>query len=293
MPSITEKGMLVRLSITQWTARKHDKKITNEVAHAHNASADAGRYNKTLLAKSALEKVSQAATAVREFHYENTLPWRDDGARILPCANYQPYTDKMRSLKRAFESEVRDFLANYSAYVDDARVRLNGMFNEADYPPDYEVERRFSFETLIYPLPAAQDFRVTLADEELATIKADIENSVTQAASAAMGDLWQRVHDNVKHMHDRLSIYQVEDGKTKNRFHDTLVTNLRDLVELLPRLNLTGDARLEEMRQRLAKELCAEDPQTLRENEAARASVASAADQILRDMAGYTGQAAA
>ena len=40
--SLTDKAMLARLSITQWTARKLDKRVTEEVRVHHGASADAG-----------------------------------------------------------------------------------------------------------------------------------------------------------------------------------------------------------------------------------------------------------
>jgi len=43
------------------------------------------------------------------------------------------------------------------------------------------------------------------------------------------GDLWSRLRDVVSHMVDRLN-------EPESRFHATLVTNIFDLVELLPRL---------------------------------------------------------
>lgn len=39
-------SIVVSLSIGQWTARRLDKKVTNEVNTQHSASEDAGRYNK-------------------------------------------------------------------------------------------------------------------------------------------------------------------------------------------------------------------------------------------------------
>ncbi len=83
--------MLCGLRISGWSARKLDRKVTDETNHAHGAASDAGRYNKALLAKDALAAVVTAANAARTFHYARTLPWLDDGARILPAAAYADF----------------------------------------------------------------------------------------------------------------------------------------------------------------------------------------------------------
>lgn len=75
MNNLTEKAMLVRLSISQWTARKYDKKISREVASLHNTSSDAGRYNKVLIAKQAIEAIQKIVSESRTYHYINTLAW--------------------------------------------------------------------------------------------------------------------------------------------------------------------------------------------------------------------------
>ena len=72
-------------------------------------------------------------------------------------------------------------------------------------------------------------------------------------------------------------------------FRDSLVTNIRDLCELIPRLNFTDDARLEELRTQAEKDLAAYDPEDLRKNQFARMETADAAADLLAKMAGYTG----
>ena len=46
---ITEKAMLAAVHISIWTAVKHDRKVSREVADQHGAHQGAGRYNKQLL----------------------------------------------------------------------------------------------------------------------------------------------------------------------------------------------------------------------------------------------------
>ena len=40
--TITEKAMLAGVKISMWSARKLDRKVTDETNRAHNANADAG-----------------------------------------------------------------------------------------------------------------------------------------------------------------------------------------------------------------------------------------------------------
>ena len=58
MTDLTSRAMLVELQVSQWTARKYDRKVSNEVAEQHGAEHDMGRYNKNLLGKGSLSAIS-------------------------------------------------------------------------------------------------------------------------------------------------------------------------------------------------------------------------------------------
>ncbi len=55
----------------------------------------------------------------------------------------------------------------------------------------------------------------------------------------------------------------------------------------MPRLNITADARMEQVRQQLAGKVACHDPETLREDHVLRAEVVDAASGILAQMEGY------
>ena len=54
--SLASSGVLVSVDINVWSATKQDRRISNEVTTAKNASADAGKYVKNLLANHAKHK---------------------------------------------------------------------------------------------------------------------------------------------------------------------------------------------------------------------------------------------
>ncbi len=280
--NLTETAMLVRLSISQWTARKYDKEVSNKAAEAFHASEKSGKYNKVLIAEEAIEKISGIVSETRAFHYKETLPWTDDGARLLSAANYMHYTRTIRQHRSDFDTAVSIFIGNYDLYIEEARFRLNGMFRQKDYPTIEKLPGKYDFTVNVDPLPVSTDFRVSMKDEEIQALRADMELRMRKAHNTAMRDLWDRLYQPVKHMADKLSD---PDGK----FKDTLVSNIQEIVELLPRLNVMDDPELESMRKEVEARLCRQDPETLRTAGFVRSVVASEARQILDIMAGYTG----
>ena len=83
--SIASSAMLVELSISTWTARKLDKAVTEEVNLTKGASRRAARVNKNLLADTPqLDSIQKLASEVRTWLHANTMPWSDQGPRLIP-----------------------------------------------------------------------------------------------------------------------------------------------------------------------------------------------------------------
>lgn len=268
---IQNESLIVSLSISQWTARKHDKKVTDEVNRQHNASNDAGRYNKLLASKEHTEAIGKVASKARNFHYDNTLPWGDNNERLLPAKNYFDYVTEMNKLKSEFEHTCNDFFANYDLVINEARVRLNGMFNERDYPSRSEISEKFRFKTVFMPVPET-DFRVHLKDEEVESLRKQVGLEVENRLADAVKDIWERIKDHLRHMKDRLSDQNAV-------FRDSLFDNLRELINLLPRLNVTNDQSINGACNDMVKLLV--DPDSVRNNVSLRAQKADEVDQLL------------
>ena len=286
---LSNRAMLTSLNISLWRARKLDRKVTAEVNLLKNAADDACTVSKALVAKEALADIKTIVHEARAFHYENTLPWDNVGWRILPSANYQKWTDRMRELNQEFEAAVLTFVMNYPSFVTQAETALNGMFDPDDYPNATKVANAFKFDTGSQPIPDGSHFVLDLGQEELDKQAAKLDERVQVATEAAIGDLWTRLHDGVSHMAERLHAYDVDTktGKVTGKFHDTLVGNLRDLCNLLPVLNITDDPRLEAMRKKVKTQLTKIAPQNLRDDPLARDKLAAAAEKIAGQMGAF------
>lgn len=277
--SINKKAMLVYLNISIWTARKYDKRVSREIEAKYQAD-EAGRYNKILIAKTHLANIQKISSAARSFHYENTLPWDDKGGRLLPAANYFNYISSIRSFKDDFEREINHFLAVYPNLKEEARQRLHGLFNEEDYPDPGSLAAKFAFRNSILPMPTAQDFRVELRESEVESIRESIKEQIEASTQAAQHDLWQRIFKVVSHMSERLS-------DPDNKFKNSLVSNISELCDLLPKLNVTNDAKLDKAVEEIKAKLTVHDSQVLRDDEQIRNKTAVEAQKILRKMRDY------
>jgi len=288
MGAIQEAGVLVRVSIGKWTANKKDKEITAEVAETHGADEDMGRYNKRLVSKDAVDKVSKAATAVSLFVYQNTLPWTDDGYRLLPSANFFDFTAKLRECVNRFDAAVIDFLAEYDTAKVEAKRRLNGLFREDDYPGADELREKFYIRENFTPIPESNDFRVNLAEGEMEALRVALGSRTEQAVQAAQGDMWRRLHEVVERFVDTLPRFDpAATGKERGIFRDSLVGNAVELVDLLERLNFTGDVNLEDLRIQVRDKLTAYSAEELRTQAAARDTVTKDAKAIMATMATF------
>ena len=286
MTTLSERAMLASLNIRRWQAALTDKKITAEVAthHAVNATR-AGKYRKNAIDTKApsFEAVVSAASELRNKHYFYTLPWSQDGARILPASIFEDYSAEMRMLRGTFDRAVRGFVENFPLLKVAAKRELNGMYNEADYPTN--IGTKFGVDIVFMPLPDAKDFRATLPEHAVTEIKEGIQAELHKSVETAMRDPYERLYGHIARMVERLS-------DKKAVFRDTLVTGLADLCAILPGLNLTGDERLEDLRKRAEKMIAHVDPKDLREVPSVRQSVARQAAEIQSLMAGFMGQTA-
>ncbi len=284
--AIHERAMLVTLSVSMWTGRRFDKQISDEVNDTHAAGKDAGRYNKNLLGGKCDEykAIRSAKTALRDLHMEMTLPWHDDGTRLLPTALYTRYTNAMRARRHDFEDAARAFVDAYPAIRESARIQLNGLYREEDYPRS--VADRFRVSVGYAPIPRGSDLRVDLSEDERVHIAASVNVTVHENLNAAMREAWGRFHETVREIADRLTADPDVDGKLPI-FRNALIDNARRTVGLLAALNIRQDPYLETLRVEADAILAGITTDELRENPIVRLNTGKAVQAIVDRMAAF------
>jgi hypothetical protein len=133
--SIASSAMLVELSISTWTARKLDKKVSAEVDSAKGTKTNAGNYNKNLLAGTGfLDTITKYAANARAWHISQTLPWSDNGLRLLPVSNFIAYKEQLNTLETNYKALVDKFIVAYPNLVSAAAFQLGALFDREEYP---------------------------------------------------------------------------------------------------------------------------------------------------------------
>lgn len=266
-----ERAMLINVSVSQWTARKHDQKASREVASQHGAK-DAGRFNKLLIDSSQLKPMSQATNAIREYHYSHTLPWSDDGRRLLPSAMYFTYTTEMRALIDKFNAAADQFAARYQTLIQAERVRLGTLYDPNDYPAD--IRSRFSVVLSPEPVPAANDFRVDIG-KDIAKVRAEIEAATAEREAKALSSLWARGKEVVQNVYDKL----VDPDAI---FRDSLIDHVQTFIDVAGPLNYTSNGDIEKLRERMTV-IADASPDRLRNSPTFRSTICTVAREILDD----------
>ena len=273
---IQNSAMLVDLNISLWTARKMDKKVSQEIDSVKNTRSRGGNYHKNLMSGThKLDQVQKLVSAIRVWHYTNTLPWSDGGSRLLPMTNFFEYKAKLNEFEREFDLVVQDFLTEYPLLVSAAAFTLGDLFDAREYPSVDSLVDKFKFKYVFLPVPSAGDFRVDVEDTYVNELKAQYESFYEAKLGDAMSDAWGRLHECLTKMSEKLA------GQDKQIFRDTLVTNATDLCALLTKLNVTNDAKLEQARQSLERALLGVTPDELRKYDDARLDVKAKVDAIL------------
>ena len=278
---------LCKLRVRKWVGRKRDKSAARKAESDHGSVDGTYTAYKKLFAgtEDKLKAVNSVLDAARTRHYQMTLPWsttgmdetgRRDGPRLLPNTLFMEYITEMGQAKQTMQQRFSELRQAYPQLLLEAGRNLGSAFVITDYPTPDELEQLFALDFEFSPIPEGVDFK-GLPAQQAQRLSDALEKSKRACMENAMRDVWARMHDVVFKMAERLS-------DPKKLFHDTLVTNVQETADLLQHLNAVNDPHIEEIRQRIERDLCRHDARQLRENLAKRGLVARLAKDILDSM---------
>lgn len=278
--SILTEALVVNITLGIWQGYRLDKEASRAVTLEASAELDAARVNKHLLPKEALKPIVSASSAIRTHFYANTLPWKDNGDRLLTRKLYMPFVEEHGRLVEAFNEAVDTFLRDdYPAAISRAEFRMGDLFDINDYPSADVLRHRFYANLDIDSVTSANDFRVVMSDSEVERIRGGMEEAMQQRIGRAMLDLWGRLAETLGHFARKMASDEI--------FRDTTLTNLKEIVELLPALNVFKNPELEEIRADVEAMIYGVEPKDLRKNPAIRTEVADEAQKIIGRMNGF------
>lgn len=269
---LTQKAMIVTLSISQWLARIKDLGVTQKVAKDYLAKRpDVGTYTKRLISSEGMAKVNTAITCVKHYHETHTLPW-GRGQRIIMSSKWPEYSKEMRKLTTEVDNAVLELDREFLNLKKDAEDFLGQLYKESDYPTS-SIMSKYEVTITPSPIPTDGDWRVTLSEESLEELREETREQEKSKMENAMAEAWMKIYRPIKHMAGVLS-------KDKPKIFESMITNVTSLVNILPDLNFTEDPKLEDIRKEIEDKLCDITADQLRDSKYLRNLAMEAAEAL-------------
>ncbi len=236
---IENRAILVSVHLTKMSGACIDKKITEQVLHQEYASGSAGKWSTDLFPNGALKPISKVDGDIRKYFIDQTLPWADSGVRLLPQSRFMEYSNELSNFSVIRDQKVDEFFNNYDYHIREAQRTLGGLFRSEFYPSENAARKKFKFSSDVQPVPSSGDFRTDAPKDEIKAMEESLAAKMERAAELAERDLAERLAVPLAKMVEKLNA-PTEDGKSPI-FRDTLITNIRDIVEKIPSFNITGN----------------------------------------------------
>lgn len=240
--NLNNSVITMRLEISCWGAEKTDRKTSGEVTRQYNAEEGSAKVVKSLLGGKcdSLANIHKIAASARQRIKMITLPY-DNGCRMIPLNKANEVLSEFVSLKSKFVEAVRDFLDEYPRLAENARQKLNLLYEEC--PSLEEVRSKFSFGMTPRPIPSGTLFDDLMDDSPLREqLKEMYEEEQLIKAGEAKKELTDRLVNRLEYT--IASLTPTESGKISVR--EDALANTKEIMAIVQGLNVFGDSQINE-----------------------------------------------
>lgn len=295
VPSLKSSAAKASFTCGVWTAKKTDKKATQQVENTNNLK-NVGEFKKSLMTDNvALKKLNYYNGKARNKHYEMTMACGGNNEYIIPTKDLPEYVNTMSEFKTQFYDWKDKFMNGYTdnkgvqhdGYrhaVIEERMRLGALHNSNDYPTVEEMDKKFHMSYSIEPVP---DNFITDLEESAANQINDIYQQQHRERMKKFSDsVWAETRKNVEKLRDALN-YTGEAKKSNpdfKIFKESTYTHVQRTVEVLERFNFTGDANMQTVQKILRNAMSGKSADMLKHNESLRLDTKKALDEAIANL---------
>ena len=237
--SIKNHALLVSLSVNKPQMTKKDDKATRDAEDANNAHG-AGQFRKDLYPKSLVQPILTVESSARAYIESTTYMWTR-GEYLLPTSKFMEFTERIGKFQLEFDQCVTAFLNNWSNVMQQAQQRQGDLFDASVYPDLTDLKNDFRFRVNYRPVTDATDFRVAMQDDELDTLREQVEQATKESMDNMLRAPLERLKDVVQKLHDVTgktdrAVVNKKTGATDVKppiFRDSVCENIAEEIELL------------------------------------------------------------
>lgn len=268
--SVFQKGCLVHLTCSIWGGRVRLPSGSIKV----DAAPEFVNATKYLVDRDCLKPIEKIRNEARSYIYSKTLPFPIPGLLFVPRDMVPVIDRKMEELKTKFMFEASNFAAKYNTFIEQAKEKLNGLFNILDYPRD--IWKCFSFHCDYINMNAPNKTQI-ISREILEREQAKFEQTMADFRETATNTLRATFAEMVDHIVERLS------GERKV-FKNTLIGNIKEFINDFKALNINDDAELADMVEKCNSILSGVDVDTIRDNDKFRQNIANSISTVQTEL---------
>ncbi len=254
---IAAKTKLCMLKRSAWNADKKNDEATEELRRKHNT--DAGRVSVHVCDHPALNGAKSILGAVYAKHKKITLPTIQESLRLIPVCKEFDHMTIVREASDEFFPLVNEFMSVYDQEAADAPARLNGLYDASAWPTHEEMAKKFDLKA---------HYLKCLTDGPWA-------DWLVESARAATDDIRDQLE---------AAVHRVAEKCAGGRLHATVFTSLRELIDLIPEIDISDSDELMKLAE-AARPLAQNEAEELRKADRARNKVKDDASRVL-DMFG-------
>ena len=270
--------MLVEMQTSATPVTRACEIIAADAAAKYGASVGSLKGSKDILQCPQVKRVKRVVSDFRSLYYKLTLPWGRDGERILPTRLFLQFTDAYVKAQIVFKDSLDDLVSDLPSIIATKRTELGQLFDAGDYPSVNQLRRSFVFKVPDpVPIPNAGDWRLDLSQTKVDELKLAYERRLGETLKNASAEAYARLIDVCDKAGERLS-------DDRNIFRDSLIENIRDLVNVIDSLNLADDPDLTAQAAKIRQSIATMSPQTLRESKVERAAAAAVAKDAASEL---------
>jgi len=242
-------------------------------------SADSGRLSagKKLLDKKheAYKRVTSLLGQARDLWLNSTLPFPEDGVRLIRRNQVGAFSDAMAVIRTDLLAAAQELQQVYTSdLIPEARDRLGDLFNASDYPVEIagEFDVQVSYPS-VEPDERLRQISASLYEAERQRMQARFEESIALAEQAFAGELAKFAQNIIDKM--------TPDAEGKQKvFHESAVTNIRDLLARFKTLDIGSNADLTALMEQADQAVQGIDVKNLRKDVHARQSIKEAMERL-------------
>lgn len=277
---IRNRAVLIKANVSCWEGKKLDRRLGRETAREKGAQKDdAVSTTKKLLWAKELDDIIKMRNRIRQYVDDNTVAWMSRGPRLLASTQLMEFMAGWTELKDQYERLAGALSDVYQTRREESMtLQGSSLASLSDYPAS--LEGLFECSLDIMPIPDISDIRLDLDEENVQKVQKQMEERFNAMFTNSISDVWSRIEGVMQALVDKMKTYKTEEG-VRSKMHDSILGNICQLVALLPGFNITKDAELDEMMERMNKSFCSIAVDTLKQDALLRQDIAAEASRVL------------